>query len=142
MYKEVLELVVNITENASKCEENKVQLNSHNLFEPYAIFSRIDREDKKYINKNDILQFLNDNNIRVDGNRNTVDLFIEYYDRDFDTYLNFAEFLNFILNNDQNLIRSRATQRQTYKIKTNQFLEGNLEELVCNLLMSEFFLYE
>ena len=140
--KEVLELIVNITQNASKCEENKQKLNDHYTFEPYALFSRIDRDDKKFITKEDLIAFLADNNITIDINRSTVDLFIEYYDRDFDSKLNFTEFLNFVLNKDNNLIRSISTQRETYKLSNDEYLQKDLEELTCQVLLSEFYLFE
>ena len=140
--KEILELIVNLTINSSKSEENKQQLNDHPDFEPYALFSRIDRDDKSYITKNDILNFLQDNNISINENRCTVDLFIEYYDRDFDEKLNFGEFLNFVLNKDQNLIRSIATQRETYKLNISEYLNKDLEELASKCLMSDFYLFE
>ena len=140
--KEVLELIVNITQNASKCEENKQRLNDYYTFEPYALFSRIDRDDKKFITKEDLIAFLADNNITIDINRSTVDLFIEYYDRDFDSKLNFTEFLNFVLNKDNNLIRSISTQRETYKLSNDEYLQKDLEELTCQVLLSEFYLFE
>ena len=140
--KEVLELIVNITQNASKCEENKQRLNDHYTFEPYALFSRIDRDDKKFITKEDLISFLAENNITIDTNRSTVDLFIEYYDRDFDGKLNFTEFLNFVLNKDNNLIRSISTQRETYKLSNDEYLQKDLEELTCQVLLSEFYLFE
>ncbi len=140
--KEILELIVNLTINSSKSEENKQQLNDHPDFEPYALFTRIDRNDKSYITKNDIINFLKDNNITINQNRCTIDLFIEYYDRDFDEKLNFGEFLNFVLNKDQNLIRSKATQRETYKLNNNEFLNKDLEELASKCLMSDFYLFE
>jgi hypothetical protein len=45
--REILEFIVNIITNAAKSEELKQKLNDHFTFEPYAIFSRIDRDDKK-----------------------------------------------------------------------------------------------
>ena len=140
--KEILELIVNLTINSSKSEENKQQLNDHPDFEPYALFTRIDRNDKSYITKNDIINFLKDNNITINQNRCTIDLFIEYYDRDFDEKLNFGEFLNFVLNKDQNLIRSKATQRETYKLNRNDYLNKDLEELSSKCFMSDFYLFE
>ena len=140
--KEVLELIVNITQYVSKCEEHKQQLNDHYTFEPYALFSRIDRDDKKFITKEDLISFLAENNITIDTNRSTVDLFIEYYDRDFDSKLNFTEFLNFVLNKDNNLIRSISTQRETYKLSNDEYLQKDLEELTSQVLLSEFYLFE
>jgi Ca2+-binding EF-hand superfamily protein len=140
--REILEFIVNIITNAAKSEELKQKLNDHFTFEPYAIFSRIDRDDKKYINRTDLIAFLLDNNIAINTERSTVDLFIEYYDRDFDEKLNFTEFLNFILNKENNLIRSISTQRETYKLSNDEFLEKELEELTSKVLMSEFYLFE
>lgn len=140
--KDVLELIVNITQNAIKCEENKEHLNDHPKFEPYALFTRIDREDKGYLDKRDFINFLVDNQISIPLNRNTVDLFIEYYDRDFDDHLSFSEFLNFILNKEHNLIRSIATQRETYKLCNDEYLEDDLEAYTAKLVLSEFFLFE
>ena len=140
--REILEFIVNIITNAAKSEELKQKLNNHFTFEPYALFSRIDRDNKKYINRNDLIAFLLDNNVHINPERSTVDLFIEYYDRDFDEKLNFTEFLNFILNKDNNLIRSVSTQRETYKLCNDEYLEKELEDLTSKVLMSEFYLFE
>ena len=140
--REILEFIVNIITNAAKSEELKQKLNNHYTFEPYALFSRIDRDNKKYINRPDLIAFLLDNNIHINPERSTVDLFIEYYDRDFDEKLNFTEFLNFILNKDNNLIRSVSTQRETYKLCNDEYLEKELEDLTSQVLMSEFYLFE
>lgn len=140
--KDVLELIVNITQNGIKCEKNKELLNDHPKFEPYALFTRIDRDDKGYLTKGDFINFLVDNQIAIPFNRNTVDLFIEYYDRDFDSHLSFLEFLNFILNKEHNLIRSIATQRETYKLCNDEYLEKDLEDFTAELILSEFFLFE
>lgn len=140
--KDILELIVNITQNVTKCEEYKEKVNDHPQFEPYEIFSRLDREDKGYLTKEDLLHFLTDNKISIPLHRNTVALFIEYYDRDFDSNLAFGEFLNFILNKDHNLIRSIATQRETYKLCNDEYLDNDLEQALAQLIISEFFLFE
>ena len=140
--KKVLEFIVNMTQNVLKSESIKEELNQHERCEPYAIFSRIDREDKGFLIKEDFIRFLNDNNVMIDTNRNTIDLFIEYYDRNFDEKLDFTEFLNFILNKDQNLSRSISSQRETYKIACDEYLEKDLENLIVKALMSDFYLFE
>ena len=140
--KKVLEFIVNMTQNVLKSESIKEQLNQHERCEPYAIFSRIDREDKGFLIKEDFIRFLNENNVNIDTNRKTIDLFIEYYDRNFDEKLDFTEFLNFILNKDQNLSRSITSQRETYKIACDEYLEKDLENLIVQALMSDFYLFE
>ena len=140
--KKILEYIVNMTQNALKSESIKEQLNEHERCEPYAIFSRIDREDKGFLVKEDFIRFLKENNVNIDAQRKTIDLFIEYYDKNFDEKLDFTEFLNFILNKDQNLSRSISSQRETYKIACDEFLEKNLENLIVQALMSDFYLFE
>ena len=140
--KRVLEFIVNMTQNVLKSESIKEQLNQHERCEPYAIFSRIDREDKGYLIKEDFERFLNENNVNIDTNRKTIDLFIEYYDKNFDEKLDFTEFLNFVLNKEQNLSRSISSQRETYKIACDEYLEKDLENLIVQALMSDFYLFE
>ena len=140
--KKILEYIVNMTQNALKSESIKEQLNQHDRCEPYAIFSRIDREDKGYLIKEDFIRFLNENNVNIDIQRKTIDLFIEYYDKNFDEKLDFTEFLNFILNKEQNLSRSISSQRETYKIACDEYLEKDLENLIVQALMSDFYLFE
>ena len=131
-----------MTQNALKSESIKEQLNEHERCEPYAIFSRIDREDKGFLLKEDFIRFLKENNVNIDSQRKTIDLFIEYYDKNFDEKLDFTEFLNFILNKEQNVSRSISSQRETYKIACDEFLEKNLENLIVQALMSDFYLFE
>ena len=140
--KKILEYIVNMTQNALKSESIKEQLNEHERCEPYAIFSRMDREDKGFLVKKDFVRFLKENNVNIDAQRKTIDLFIEYYDKNFDDKLDFTEFLNFILNKEQNLSRSISSQRETYKIASDEFLEKNLESLIVQALMSDFYLFE
>ena len=140
--KKFLEYIVNTSQNILKSELIKQKLNSHERCEPYAIFSRLDREDKGYLIKEDFVRFLKDNNVNIEPQRKTIDLFIEYYDRNFDEKLDFSEFLNFILNKNQNLTRSITSQRETYKISCDEYLEKNLENLIVQSLMSDFYLFE
>jgi len=140
--KKFLEYVVNTIQNMKKSEKIKEEMNSHELCEPYAIFSRLDREDKGYLVKEDFIRFLKENGVIIDSQRKTIDLFIEYYDKNFDDKLNFTEFLNFVLNKNQNLSRSITSQRETYKICCDEYLEKNLENLIVQSLMSDFYLFE
>ena len=140
--KKFLEYVVNTVQNIKKSEKIEEEMNSHELCEPYAIFSRLDREDKGFLVKEDFIRFLKENGIIIDPQRKTIDLFIEYYDKNFDEKLNFTEFLNFVLNKNQNLTRSITSQRETYKICCDEYLEKDLENLIAQSLMSDFYLFE
>ena len=54
--KKFLEYVVNTVQNIKKSEKIKEEMNSHELCEPYAIFSRLDREDKGFLVKEDFIR--------------------------------------------------------------------------------------
>jgi len=140
--KKFLEYLVNTIQNINKSERIKEEMNSHERCEPYAIFSRLDREDKGFLVKDDFFRFLKENGVNLDPQRKTIDLFIEYYDKNFDEKLDFTEFLNFILNKNQNLSRSITSQRETYKISCDEYLDKNLENLIVQSLMSDFYLFE
>ena len=140
--KKFLEYVVNTVQNIKKSENIKEEMNSHERCEPYAIFSRLDREDKGFLIKEDFIRFLKDNGVIIEPQRKTIDLFIEYYDKNFDEKLDFTEFLNFILNKNQNLSRSITSQRETYKISCDEYLDKNLENLITKSLLSDFYLFE
>ena len=140
--KKFLEYVVNTVQNIIKSENIKEEMNSHERCEPYAIFSRLDREDKGFLVKEDFIRFLKENGINIEPQRKTIDLFIEYYDKNFDDKLDFTEFLNFILNKNQNLSRSITSQRETYKISCDEYLDKDLEQLIAKSLMSDFYLFE
>jgi len=137
-----LEYVVNTIQNINKSENIKETMNSHERCEPYAIFSRLDREDKGFLIKDDFIRFLKENGVNIDPQRKTVDLFIEYYDKNFDDKIDFTEFLNFILNKNQNVSRSITSQRETYKISCDEYLEKSLEDLIVQSLMADFYLFE
>ena len=140
--KKFLEYVVNTIQNINKSENIKETMNSHERCEPYAIFSRLDREDKGFLIKDDFIRFLKENGVNIDPQRKTVDLFIEYYDKNFDDKIDFTEFLNFILNKNQNVSRSITSQRETYKISCDEYLEKSLEDLIVQSLMADFYLFE
>ena len=140
--KKFLEYLVNTSQNIIKSENIKQEMNSHERCEPYAIFSRLDRQDKGFLIKEDFIRFLNDNKVNIDPQRKTIDLFIEYYDKNFDEKLDFSEFLNFILNKNQNVCRSITSQRETYKISCDEYLDKNLENLIVQSLLSDFYLFE
>ena len=140
--KKFLEYLVNTVQNINKSEKIKEEMNSHERCEPYAIFSRLDREDKGFLIKDDFIRFLKENGVNIDPQRKTVDLFIEYFDKNFDEKLDFTEFLNFILNKNQNLSRSITSQRETYKISCDEYLDKSLENLIVQSLMSDFYLFE
>ena len=84
----LIEMFVNIIKFSREIEMIKQTINDKIEFEPYAVFTRIDRKNWGYIDINDIRGFIQENG----GKEDNLDLLIEYYDRNFDGRLNYGEY--------------------------------------------------
>jgi len=140
MEEEIIEYFVNMTKLSRECEILKQHINEKEECEPYAVFTRIDRLNKGWIDSNDLIDFLKDCNYFT-NDKKSVKLFIEYYDRDFDNKLDFHEFLSFILNKTNSILRAVSTQKQTFKISSNEYLPTDFEDNLKTLLLKEFYLF-
>jgi Ca2+-binding EF-hand superfamily protein len=139
---EFVEFFMNLIKISKDSESLKQIINDNENFEPYAVFTRIDRFQKNSIDMDDIVNFLRDNNhfiLRKDYKE--IKLFLENYDRDCDSCMNLEEFLNFILNKTNTNLRATSTQRKTFKIAHNEFLPTRLEGLITELFISELKLF-
>lgn len=140
---EIIELFVNIIKIERDCEILKQYINDNSEFEPYAVFTRIDRFHRDNIDKNDLINFLKDSDYFLNKKDiKGLDLFIEYYDRDFDHELNFQEFLYFIVNKTNSILRALTTQKATFKVPHYEFLSKNLEDLISRLILNGTLLFE
>lgn len=141
--KEILEFFVNTIKLSRDCEVLKQLINQKADFEPYYVFTRIDRLDKGYIDTQDIVNFLKDNEFFLAAkDKKEVDLLIEYYDRDFNGNLNFEEFLILILNKTNSTLRAVSTQRKTFKTRHYGYLSDDLENLITKLIVKELNLFQ
>jgi Ca2+-binding EF-hand superfamily protein len=141
--KGILEYFVNTIKLGRDCEVLKQIINQKADFEPYYVFTRIDRLDKGYIDTEDLINFLKDNEFFIPAkDKKGVDLLIEYYDRDFDGKLNFEEFLMLILNKTNSTLRAVSTQRKTLKTPHYDYLSDELENLASKLIIKELNLFQ
>jgi Ca2+-binding EF-hand superfamily protein len=134
MKKKIIELFVNAIKMNRDCEIQKQVINDIIEFEPYAVFTRIDRAERGCIDSRDIIMFLKDNGVREKPN--FFKLLMDYYDRDGDSVLGFEEFLHFILPN-MTFLRSLSTQKRTMKIPFNEYLTNDLEKNLTELFIKQ-----
>lgn len=138
LYGRVIEFIVNMIKRVNESERLKQLINDRADFEPYALFSRIDRQRKGSIEYEDLVNFLKDSDISVTPqDQKAMNLFYDYYDKDKDQKLNYKEFLNFILNNNHPLLRSMTTQKETFRLERDEFFDKKLEEMCTKLVLKE-----
>ena len=87
---QLCEFFLAIARNEKKIEVIRQLLAENEDFEPYAVFKRIDRENKQFITAEDIIKFLSDNNC-PNSIEQCITNFIQKYDLDNDSKLNFQE---------------------------------------------------
>jgi Ca2+-binding EF-hand superfamily protein len=132
---QLTKFLLKILDGEKRIEFQRQNLGRIPLFEPYAAFLRIDRRNKKYIDIQDLRNFLIENKIRYSAS-NLSEL-IKLYDKDRDSVLNYQEFLKIILTNNDPDLRSRVTQRETYNVDAEDYLNNQIESELAKLLALE-----
>jgi len=84
-------ILINLAKGERNIEISRQVLCENDDYNPIKLFRLLDRENKGYINSNNILSFLNIKGIKA--TENEVQLLILFYDTNFDKVLSFDEFL-------------------------------------------------
>ena len=112
----------------------KRDLNALAEFDPFAIFSRIDRSFKGHIDYIDIYQFFNDNMIYITSSE--AKSIIAWYDADCDGLLSYGEFLSMIIADEARTLPTGAFNCNCRDIRGTT-LSFPVETGVCDLLEKE-----
>jgi Ca2+-binding EF-hand superfamily protein len=126
---------IHILEGEKAIEYQRQILGRIPEFEPYSAFQRIDRENKKFVSINNLRLFLRENLVKYSEIilRETVN----QYDRDNDNALNFEEFTKIFLTGMNYDLRAQITQRQVYAVRPNEYLLGEIEDQILEILIQE-----
>lgn len=110
----------------------KGRLNTHLNFDPFAIFSRLDRKAKGHIDINDISDFFNSHAVYATdlecGN------ILTWFDNNNDGVLTYGEFLNLILADET---RNLSNINCVCKCIRGVMLHPEIENILCDLLCKE-----
>lgn len=106
-------------------------------FVPYSAFKRFDRENKKFITLNDFKRFFFETSLLF-KETNLIDFFSQI-DRDKDYIINYQEFLNIVLPQNDPDLRALVTQRDSLPSQENvsyevEYALGRLLEKEMNLV--------
>jgi hypothetical protein len=105
----VAKLLMALAEGEKVVEIGRQQLGEELDFDAYQTFKRIDREAKNYIDEFNIVEFLKINSVYCSLNEARTIIFL--YDADNDGYMNYTEFLNFVLSDTDITLRKLARER-------------------------------
>ena len=112
-------------------EINRQVLGGLEHFDPYKIFSYLDKQKKNHLNSLDLLNYLKERCISVDELE--IKLIILFYDRDYDGVLSYKEFAN--------LIQSDFSQNKNNfnNLQQNRIIDlpYNIDQGLRQLLTSE-----
>ena len=93
--KKLSKLFINLAKGERKAEILRQVLCGNEDFNPFQLFKLLDKENKNFINTNNILNYLTSKGIS--SNKLEVDLLILFYDQNYDKVLSYEEFQNLII---------------------------------------------
>ena len=109
---ECAKLFMNLANFERQVEINRQVINQNEDFDPYQTFCYLDKENKNYIDAINIIDFLNKNQVYT--NQEEINFIILFYDENKDCNLNFPEFLNFILCENNLNLRKMARENKDW----------------------------
>lgn len=131
----LLNFLIEYAEGEKQQEILRQILCEQELFEPYAAFQRIDRNRNGALDAHQLRKFLASNGKQYTHNE-IMDA-LKQYDLDGDDQLIYSEFLRVVLSVDNPVLRSVVSQRQTYEVNDDVFLEYDIEFALSRLLSME-----
>lgn len=108
--------------------------------EPYALFTRIDRNADGFITPMELLHFLRDNDVHEMTEADCYYV-VKFFDSDEDGRLNYPDFMQMVLPCDNVTLRSQATQRPNLVLNPGDFLTLDVERDLTALLVGEIELH-
>ena len=129
-----LTLLSELNIQEAKVDELRKNLFSQPNFNPYIIFKRFDMDNNDLVTIDNIMKFLEVNCVKY--NITDVKTILNFYDTDNLNALNYSNFINLILPDD-NLCDNKDEIREQYPLK---FLPYPIEYAVCRIFEKELFI--
>ena len=148
--KKLIDIIGNISKRETEIENLRENINEMNEFEPFAVFTRIDRNKRRRIESKDLARFLNDNIQNITDNYDVhLNKFIEMYDLNNDNALTYDEynfflkrFLLFVITKQNHYLRSVKCQKLSYSVSKEEYLNEGLEKALTKLFVLELNLHK
>ena len=130
----ICKMLMNINDNEKKCEITRNNLCQINNFNPYSIFNRIDNDCTNFLTEDNIINFLNSNSIYC--TEKEIKTLIKFYDYDSSHSLNYNQFLNMIMGNE-NKNKRDSLHKLNDSIHLIKNLPYQIEYATCRIIEKE-----
>ena len=129
---DICKIFMIISEAECKCEIARKNLNQMEKFNPYKIFKRIDNDNTNYITDSNLIDFFQSNQIYCTNNE--AKFIISFYDSNSKKCLNYSQFLNIIIENDnENILLNKNEDL----LDSDDKISYQIEYALCRLFEKE-----
>ena len=129
---DICKIFMIISEAECKCEIARKNLNQMEKFNPYKIFKRIDNDNTNYITDSNLIDFFQSNQIYCTINE--AKFIITFYDSNSKKSLNYSQFLNIIIENDNEKILLNKNENL---LDSDFKISYQIEYALCRLFEKE-----
>ena len=135
----LVELFIAISTGEEKINQLKQNIITNYNINPIQLFFKLDINNKGYLTKNDISSYLKFYSINFTFT--DIEYIFYFYDKDNDNFLNFYEFLNFIISDSSYLYKKLFKRKYRHnKIDENEInadMDKNLEQNILKIFQEE-----
>jgi len=135
----LVELFISISTGEEKINQLKQNIITNYNINPIQLFFKLDINNKGYLTKNDISSYLKFYSINFTFT--DIEYIFYFYDKDNDNFLNFYEFLNFIISDSSYLYKKLFKRKYRHnKIDENEInadMDKNLEQNILKIFQEE-----
>ena len=130
----ICKMLIDINDSEKKCEIARNNLCQINNFNPYSIFNRIDNDCTNFLTEDNIINFLESNSIYC--TEKEVKSLIKFYDYDSSHSLNYNQFLNMIIGNE-NKNKNNSLHKLNNSIPLIKNIPYQIEYATCRIIEKE-----
>jgi len=135
----LVELFISISTGEEKINQLKQNIITNYNINPIQLFFKLDINNKGYLAKSDISSYLKFYSINFTFT--DIEYIFYFYDKDNDNFLNFYEFLNFIISDSSYLYKKLFKRKYRHnKIDENEInadMDKNLEQNILKIFQEE-----
>lgn len=137
----IIHLFLSIAEGEGKLSKLKQEIFSAYDINPLQFFFLVDKQNKGYLTKEDLLKYLYKSNIKFTKNFQGIDFVFFFYDKDNDGFLNFYETLDLLVPDSnyfyKKLFKKKYKNRSFDKNDFSKDIDIEIEKCIVQIIIKE-----